>query len=403
MPLLSRRPTALALLGALIVARPGRAQSLLPTVSWSVGSVVSGWVLPQPFVQSSGRVAVTAQGVVPLSVQVRVRGWRVDATGAYAHGAVLSLPPEDSDDKGRVLQLSGPTDVRVRATRPLFSDRWRLSLGVNVPTGKTALNSDETQALQSLAAPAFGLPVTAWTTGGGATVGLLRAFGGRNWAAALGASMEKRSEYSPVALAVVGGTLTNTVTPGSAAHFTVGADRLVGAGRVAAVLVADVYTKDLITQTGAGLAPASLAYTLGPQLSANVSLDLSNAGWRERTITVSARRRSAFSDSTGTTVTGSAGQYLDGTLALVRGGVLGSGFLMAVDGHWQSGLPFTAALVGAAASTAGLTLGIDHAGVGVQTRTYLKAQIGSFDTGKTKSTGYGVTLGFSIGSRGTRP
>jgi hypothetical protein len=70
--------------------------------------------------------------------------------------------------------------------------------------------------------------------------------------------------------------------------------------------------------------------------------------------------------------------------------------VIAVDGRWHSGLPFTTALVGAAATAAGATLGVEFpAGI----RFLIHPQYGSFDTGATKTTGLGATIALSFFAR----
>ena len=168
------------------------------------------------------------------------------------------------------------------------------------------------QRQAELAAPSLGLPVAAYGTGAGATVGVLRAFSGETWAFAVGASVEKRNEYSPVALALATSTFSTSVTPGTAVHVTAGLDRLVGSARWSTVVITDVYSEDAVSANENGVITPQVAYTLGPQITASTQLDFANAGWRERSLSVSARRRSAFSDSSGAAVTGSDGTYLDG-------------------------------------------------------------------------------------------
>jgi len=378
-------------------------QQLVPGVTWSIGTLAGGWYFADPIPQSAGRVGAAAQVAIPMQLRTTIRGWSVDVSGAAALGGVAFLAPEDSDAEGRVARVSGLTDVRLRATGPLFSDALRFTVGLNVPTGTTGLDGDQTSALQVLAAPSFGAPVAAYGTGAGATVGVLRAFSAETWAFAIGASVEKRTEYSPVALALATSTFSSSVTPGTAVHVTAGLDRLVGEARWSTVVITDVYSQDVVSANENGVITPQVAYTLGPQVTASTQLDFANAGWRERSVSVSARRRSAFTDSSGTAVTGSDGTYLDGAFNVVRGGPLGAGMVLGLDARWQSGMSFTDAMVGAAVSAVGATIGVEHAGMGSRTRGFLRAQYGSFDTGAFKTTGLGVTLGFTVGARTVLP
>lgn len=376
--------------------------ALLPNTRWSLGTQLQGWYLTEPLPQAQGRLQAIAQGAVPMAMGVRVRGWQMDASAAYAYGAAALVAPEGSDGDPTFATVSGLTDVRLRATGPLFTDHWRLTVGVNIPTGRTQFTANQTTATQLLAAPALGMPVVAYGTGAGVTAGVLRAFAGDNWAVALGSSYEKRSRYTPVALALGGGTLETQVAPGSAIHLTAGFDRTLTAARWSGLVVTDLYTEDLVEVTGGTTPVPPVGYTLGPQITANTQLDFSGAHWRERTVSLTVRHRTTFADSSGTAVPGSAGSYVDASIATVRGGPLGAGFVFGADAHWQSGLSFTDALVGAAATGAGLTLGVDVSGRHRATRTALHLQYGSFDTGRQKSTGVAVSLGLHVASQGAR-
>jgi hypothetical protein len=83
----------------------------------------------------------------------------------------------------------------------------------------------------------------------------------------------------------------------------------------------------------------------------------------------------------------------------VRGGPSGAGFIIGADARWHSGLTFTDALVGAAVTAAGLTIGVERAGSATLTRFTLHGQYGSFDTGTLATTGFGVTIGMSVSAR----
>lgn len=398
------RAATFVITGSLAAVTTARAQQqLVPGVTWSIGTLGGGWYFSDPIPQAAGRVGAVAQVAIPMQLRTTIGGWSVDVSGAAALGGVAFLAPEDSDAKGRLVQLSGLTDVRLRATGPLFSDALRLTVGVTVPTGTTGLNGEQTSALQVLAAPSLGLPVAAFGTGAGATIGVLRAFSAESWAFAVGASVEKRNAYSPVALALANSTFSSSVTPGTAVHVTAGLDRLVGAARWSTLVIADVYGQDVVSTNDNGVITPQVAYTLGPQITASTQFDFANAGWRERSLSASARRRSVFADSSGTGVAGSDGTYLDGAFNVVRGGPLGAGLMLGLDARWQSGLSFTDVMVGAAVSAVGATIGVEHAGMGTRTRGFLRAQYGSFDTGSFKTTGLGVTLGFTVGARTVLP
>jgi hypothetical protein len=369
------------------------AQSLLPSIGWTAGPTVQIWHFKTPIAQPSGGVGDVAEIAIPFRVRVARGNWRIDLSGAGAIGAVHF----STDDDGRAPMLGGPTDVKLRLSGPLVGDATQLTVGFNFPTGKSSLNNDQIITLQTLAAPAFQLPITTFGSGAGATLGVLHAFHGEGWALALGASGEKRAEYSAVALALSSGASETRLTPGLATHLTAGLDRTVGQGRLNLLLTGDLFGKDRL-RIGA-TTDSTNDYTLGPQLAATGQFEFGASGWRESSIGVGARVRSAYSDVSGTQVTGSNATYLEGALSAVRGGATGAGLVLGIDGRWQSGMAFTDALVGAAASTAGVTLGFEHAGARSATRFTVHAMYGTFDTGKSATSGMSLSLGLSVSAR----
>jgi hypothetical protein len=390
----------------------GAQETLLPTVGWGVGTSLSAWHFSTPIPQSGGALADLVEIAIPFRVRWTAGRWGFDVSGAGAVGAVHftanpSQQAQGSNDNGgdggdngeRLTTLFGPTDVKLRATGPVMSDNLLMTVGLNLPSGKVGLNSSETSTLQAIGAPALRMPVGAFGTGAGATVGLIRAFEGDDWAVAIGGSVEQRTEYSPIALVLTDGKAETRVTPGTAAHVTLGIDRALGENRMSALLVGDVFSKDKVQLVTSAGPQGGSNFQLGPQVTLTTRLDLAASRWRESSFNFAARMRGEFSDSAGAKVSGSSGTYLEGSIGGVRGGPEGAGFLIGADARWHSGLKFTDALVGAAVTAVGVSIGWEAARESSTTRFVLHGQYGSFDTGTAKSTGLGVTLGLSIGAR----
>jgi hypothetical protein len=392
------RLTLVALLAGTAAAPLAAQGTLLPRVNWSTGIVGGGWHFTTPVAQPAGRLGDVAQVAVPVNLGLRVGGWRLDASGAFSVGGVRVAARQGT---GRVLQVAGPADVRVRATGPLFFESLHLTAGVNVTTGLQRLDDDQYLALQAVGAPAMGMPAPVFGTGPGATLGMVKAFSDDNWAFAVGAAYEARSQFTPLAVVADGDTFATLLTPGNAVHATAGFDRVAGSVRWNAIVIADVYTDDQVIGTLNGFGYSLSGYRLGPQLTANSSLEFAGDDWRERRLSAGVRRRGAFADSAGRTVQGSAGTFLEANLTAVRGGPVGRGLVLGLDGRLHSGMPFTTALVGAAMTSVGATLGFDHLGGSSWTRAYLRAQYGTFDTGVNSTSGFGATLGLTFGSRAT--
>ncbi|HVZ50006.1 MAG TPA: transporter [Gemmatimonadaceae bacterium] len=401
-----RRMTITATVAALAIGVPARGagaqDALLPTTGWGIGTAVNAWHFSSAVPQAAGAVADVAEVAVPFRVRSVFGNWSFDLSGAAAMGAAHLTSGAASDSGGggdRLVTIYGPTDLRLRLTGPLMIEGFTVTAGVNIPTGKVGLNGDETTALQAVGAPALRMPIGAFGTGPGATLGLIRTLQGDDWAVALGGSVEQRAEYSPIALALSNGKADTKVTPGTAIHLTAGLDRALGDGRWSVLAVGDVFSKDKVRLAGGDPADTSSDYTLGPQLSVLSQMEFAWTGWRESSLNLAARYRSEYADATGARVSGSSGSYLEATLGGVRGGPEGAGLILVADGRWQSGLKFTDALVGAAVTEAGLTLGLERASSSTLTRYTIHGQFGSFDTGTTKTSGFGATIGMSISAR----
>jgi hypothetical protein len=406
-----RRLLILAAAVLLSAATVHAQETLLPRTGWGVALGISAWHFADAIPQSSGAVADVAEVAIPFRVRTSAGRWNIDLSGAGAFGAVHlkadaggksgsgSGSGSGGGDGDRAVTIAGPTDLKLRVTGPVIRDNTLVTVGLNIPTGKTRLDADETAALQAIGAPALRMPVGAFGAGLGATFGVIQVVQGDEWALAFGASAEQRTEYSPIALALSGGKSETQVKPGTAAHVTVGYDRPLGEGRWSLLFVGDLYSQDQLTASGGGLPTSTSAYTLGPQYTVSSVMQFAANRWREASFSAAARMRSEFSDATGAKVSGSSGTYLEAALGGVRGGSTGAGFIIGADARWQSGLTFTDALVGAASTAAGVTIGVERAGSSTLTRWTLHGQYGTFDTGRASTTGMGVTLGLSIAGR----
>ena len=173
--------------------------SIAPSAEWRATPVFAMWHFGTAVTQPAGDLTDVRQVAVPLNTRFQLqRRWTVDVGGAVSSSTV-SLTTSGTK---RTLSLSGLSDLNVRLTGPLKGDALLLTAGVNIPTGSTELDGDATTVLQTVAAPALAMPVGALGLGFGGTVGVLGAREFGNWALALGASLEQRTEYTPVALAL---------------------------------------------------------------------------------------------------------------------------------------------------------------------------------------------------------
>jgi hypothetical protein len=378
--------------------------ALLPSASWGGGLNLSAWYFTTPLVQSGGNLQAVTQVAVPFRIQALFGRFSVDLSGAGAAGAALfkaSGEPGgegeggDGEEEMRVVSLFGPTDLKLRVTGPIVGDNLVATLGLNLPTGKVGMNSEETEAMQVLGAPALRMPVASFGTGAGVTLGAIRAFEFDSWALALGASVEQRTEYSPVALALSSGRSETKITPGMALHFTGAIDRTLGEHRLGVLLTADQFSRDQVMLD----ATTSSSYQLGPQLGVAARLAIGSTRWRSSEMTLSYRLRGEFSDAQNDKVSGSSGTYIEGSIGGVRGSEGRTGLILGADFRLHSGLTFTDQLVGAATTAGGVSIGFESPRERSVFRMVLRGQYGTFDTGVAKGTGMGVSLGFAVAAR----
>jgi hypothetical protein len=394
------KPSTAALIAVAVASSTlGAQDALLPSTGWGTGIGISAWNFSTPIPQAAGNLQAVAQVAIPFRVRAVFGRWSMDLSGAGAAGAALFKQESSGGSEGEeelsVASLFGPTDLKLRLTGPIVGDNFVATLGLNIPTGKVGMTGEETNALQAIAAPALRMPVASFGTGAGATLGVIRAFQMTNWALALGLSAEQRTEYSPIAIAFSSGTSETKITPGMAFHFTGALDRSLGEHRLGIVLSADQFAKDAVQIDELD----ATSYQLGPQVAIGGKLEIGSSRWRSSELNLSYRLRGAFADDAGNKVEGSSGTYLEASL----GGVLGregrTGLILGTDFRMHSGLEFTDALVGAATTAFGASIGWESPRERSVFRFVLRGQYGTFDTGSAKSNGMGVSLGMSVSSR----
>lgn len=321
--------------------------------------------------------------------------WSTTVSGA----AFTSTVESENATESTTRTLSGITDIKVRATGRLLGDAFRLTVGVNVPTGAVGLSPEENDVVRVVAAPALGAQVAVPGTGFGGTVGVVSAHTFGSWAWAVGASYEKRGNYSPIEAQLAGIEARTEFEPGSVTHFTVGADGLVGVHRLTFGVVGDLYGSDLVRTVANDNVTAEGTYQLGPTLLANASLQISNPHIRDLTLHLTDRYRSAFTDAKGDAVDGSSGNYLN----VGASGMLGKpgrpSFILGVDVRQYGGLPVDKNFIGAGLTEFGVTLGASFPTSTLDFRPIVRASQGTLKTGRVDSKMFGISAGMSIGSR----
>ena len=325
------------------------------------------------------RVKSVQQLSFPITASAGITStWTVDITGLYASGAVRYR--ESGTNVERTARLSGVSDIRLRATGAVFTEALFATIGLNFPTGRTALKTDEFSALRILAAPALGISSAPIGAGAAGTIGLVYARVLGPWSAAIGASYEHRGEFQPVA-AFTAGAPSADFKPGSVIRTSLSADRVIGDHRLFVALTSDRFALDRLTGAASAEAnaPTNLATVrLGPVVTADVQLQLAVPRMRVALAYASVRWRSAY-ERDGVTVPGSSGQYIDVGARSTVGLAEETSLLFALDGRVHTGLGVDQGLPTSGVASAGATIALEYRRGRSSLQPYLRAQRGSLE------------------------
>jgi hypothetical protein len=141
---------------------------------------------------------------------------------------------------GAVSEISGLTDTQLRGNLTLGSDFVVLTAGLNLPTGKSAVTLDQFRAAGLIGNDFLAFPISSMGTGLAVTGGLALARSFGNWNLGAGGAVRRSAGYEP--FDIPGQSLR--FQPGNEYRARVGADRPVGAGRMALGLTYSAFGKD---------------------------------------------------------------------------------------------------------------------------------------------------------------
>jgi hypothetical protein len=397
---------AAALLAPAIPAALGAQDRLLGLRAAGAGVTaevirIGGGGVPQAGVLGdSARVTRVAQLSVPVTAVTPLGGaWTLDATAIYGSGRVTR---EGTTGARTTSALAGVSDVRLRATGRLLDEALLVTVGANLPTGRTELDAEQLTALRALAAPAFALVAPPVGQGPSGTLGVLLARQAGEWALVGGVSYEYRGEFAPVA-ALIAGAPSVDFRPGGVVRASLGADRPLGRHRLSAAVSADVFAEDRLRAGATGAAPPSgleLAQVrLGPVLTTDVQLQLAAPRLRELVLWGTNRWRARFARD-GVTVPGSSGNYLDAGVRATLPLAARTDLFTALDGRLHTGLDLDDALTTAGVAGGALTLGLSRAAGPVTVQPFARAQAGQLRFARLASASYtGASAGLTILTR----
>jgi hypothetical protein len=331
------------------------------------------------------------QMAVPVSVAIPLgTSWTVDMQAAWS---TSRLTYAGRDGREQTASLTGPTDVRLRATGRLFNDALSITGGVNAPTGNTELTARELTVLRAVAAPALGLGAPPVGAGPSGTMGLVLARQIAGWAVAMGASYELRGTYQPIA-ALTAGAPSTDFQPGNVVRGSLGLDRLLGAHRVSLTTSMDVYSNDVLKSPTTAATLATIK--LGPLFSTDLQLQFAAPRVKELVLWGAHRYRTAYTRD-GKDVAGTSGSYFDGGVRTSVPLSSTTDLLITGDGRWHAGLAINQGLATSGVVSGGATLGLVQRAGMFSLQPYLRAQGGSL---RPRLSGTSSSTSFVGGSAG---
>ncbi|MFI5281407.1 MAG: hypothetical protein ACHQU1_13000, partial [Gemmatimonadales bacterium] len=168
--------------------------------------------------------------------------------------------------------INGLTDLIIRGAYQVKPDVAVFTFAVSVPTGQKTLSGTQRQIASAMATDLVPFPVTNFGTGFSVTTGLAWATPVGPWALGLAGSFRYNASYQAT-------TDTNLMLkPGAEMRFRIGADRIVGQGRLSLGLTYSSFANDEF-----GAASQSPGTRLIPQFSWSTPLGINNSlvfyGW----------------------------------------------------------------------------------------------------------------------------
>lgn len=142
-------------------------------------------------------------------------------------------------ESGESTSLSGLTDVILRGAFQLKPDVAVLTVALNLPTGNGTLDSFQVRIAKDAGGDLISYPVQNFGSGFNVTTGLALATPIGPWAVGLAGSYRYNGSYAPYAE-----NDTLSLQPGGEMRVRIGADRIVGQGRVSLGLTYSTFSND---------------------------------------------------------------------------------------------------------------------------------------------------------------
>lgn len=184
-----------------------------------------------------------SQFAVPFFVNVPITSALTFDVGTAFATVSLERPGLDASNNPVTVrsEMSGLTDVQLRANYAFGQDFVVVTAGVNLPTGSATLEDEEFEAATRIGSDFLLFPISGFGSGLGFTGGVAVARPLGTWNFGVGASIRQSSEYEPFRDA--SGTPLK-FTPGPEYRVRLGVDHPFGTGQVALGLTFSQYGDD---------------------------------------------------------------------------------------------------------------------------------------------------------------
>ena len=181
---------------------------------------------------SGGVTKKVTELAVPLGFTLPIgRRITLDAGTYFVHA-------DRVDSLGTKATISGLADLVLRTAIQLKPDVAVLTIAVNVPTGQGSLSAAQDSVARVVATDLIPFQVANFGTGFNLTTGLALATPVGPWALGLAGSYRYSGAYEPFA------GNTASLKPGGEVRIRVGADRLIGQGRLSLGLTYSTFAND---------------------------------------------------------------------------------------------------------------------------------------------------------------
>jgi hypothetical protein len=187
-------------------------------------------------IKSVSEIAVPFAVIWPANARLSF-----DLGGRYA-----TASRKDSNDSS--VSISGLTDIQVRGVYQVVPGMVALTVSANLPTGKTKITNGQLLTAGAIASDLLPYPVSSFGSGFNVTTGLALAMPVGGWALGVAGSYRVNGDFTPFAdtasCPVANGRAGCGYKAGGEFRVRVGADRLVGQGRLSLGLTYSSFGED---------------------------------------------------------------------------------------------------------------------------------------------------------------